>query len=530
MDMTRIGVRLGVTLLALLGAACASVAPSVDPFEDAASGSSTAAPSALPTDSATSPAPGTPIATSTATASPARAPLPFPLDATIPELQQAMEAGELTAVELVDFYLDRIAAYDDAGPALNAFILVNPTALQTATALDGERANSGPRGMLHGIPLVIKDNLNTFDMPTTAGSTSLQGWEPGSDAFVVRKLREAGAIILGKTNLPDFAGSWQTVSSLGGRTLHPYDLARDPGGSSGGTAVAVSANLGVAGLGTDTCGSIRLPAALNNLYGLRPSSGLTSRGGLIPLTLTLDAVGPMARSVADLAIMLDAMAGVDPDDPTTVAIRASYLASVSVDGLQGRRVGVDEDLRVTGDVGRLFDAALDELAANGVELVNIDVPPPTADLPIFMEEHEAALNQYFSKYPDPPKQVEPASPLDTASRRAAIEQREVFRIAVTDLMDEYRLDAIVYPGSRTLAGRIALGAGSEPVDCLRASLGGLPALVMPAGFGPGGLPVAIELMGRQFDETTLIAMAAGWEAHTTYRMLPPTTPALDATD
>jgi Asp-tRNA(Asn)/Glu-tRNA(Gln) amidotransferase A subunit family amidase len=441
-----------------------------------------------------------------------------------------MDAGDLTAVDLVDFYLDRIAAYDDAGPALNAFILVNPTARETAAALDGERAASGPRGMLHGIPLVIKDNLNTFDMPTTAGSTTLRGWEPGSDAFVVRKLREAGAIILGKTNTPDFAGSWQTVSSMSGRTLYPYDLARDSGGSSGGTAVAVTANLGVAGLGTDTCGSIRLPAALNNLYGLRPSSGLTSRGGLVPLTITLDAAGPISRSVADLAILLDAMAGVDPDDPTTVAIQASYFASVSADGLLGRRIGVDMALLLTGDVGRLFDAALAEMAASGVEVVDIDMPPPTAGLAIFMDEAQAALNAYLSQYPDPPLELEPASPLDTRTHRMAIEGRQVFRKTVTDLMDEHRLDAIVYPGSRTLAGRILLGAGSEPFDCETASIGGLPAIMMPAGFSADGLPVGIEMVGRQFEEATLIAMAAGWEANTAHRMLPPTTPPLGATD
>jgi Asp-tRNA(Asn)/Glu-tRNA(Gln) amidotransferase A subunit family amidase len=492
---------------------------------------STAAPSAPSTTSASRSASATPAASSTATAGQASAPLPFPLDATIPELQEAMEAGDLTAVELVDFYLARIAAYDDTGPSLNAFILVNPNAHGAAAALDAERAASGSRGMLHGIPVIIKDNLNTFDMQTTAGSTDLRGWEPGDDAFVVHRLREAGAIILGKSNTPDWAGSWQTVSSLDGQTLSPYDLTRDPGGSSGGTAVAVTANFGVAGLGTDTCGSIRLPTAHNNLYGLRPSSGLVSRGGLIPLSLTLDAIGPISRSPVDLAIMLDAIAGKDPNDPSTVAIRTSYLASVTADGLQGRRIGVDLHPAPTGAVAVVFDAALDELTASGVDLVEISIPktPPQSDLGAFMEpEEKAALNAYFSKYPDPPIEVEPGPPLDTIRHRAAIEGRGAYRTAVTDLMDEYRLDAIVYPGAKVLATPI--GTGSEPFDCQSASVGGLPAIVMPAGFSPGGLPVAIELMGRQFDEATLIAMAAGWEAHTDHRMLPPTTPALGASD
>jgi Asp-tRNA(Asn)/Glu-tRNA(Gln) amidotransferase A subunit family amidase len=453
------------------------------------------------------------------------------MDATIPELQEAMEAGDLTAVELVDFYLARIAAYDEAGPSVNSFVLVNPNALETAAALDAERAKSGPRGMLHGIPLVIKDNLNTRDMATTAGSKELRGWEPGDDAFVVRKLREEGAIILGKTNTPDWAGSWQTVSSIDGQTLSPYDLTRDPGGSSGGTAVAVTANFGVAGLGTDTCGSLRLPTALNNLYGLRPSSGLTSRSGLIPLTLSLDAVGPIARSPVDLAILLDAIAGEDPDDPTTVDVQASYGASVTADGLQGRRIGVDMLPAPAGDVATVFDAALDELTANGVELVEISIPatPPQSDLGAFMEpEEKAALYAYFSQYADPPIEVEPGPPLDTLRHRAAIAGRERYRQRVTELMDEHRLDAIAYPGARTLP--IPVGSGSEPFDCQSASVGGLPAISMPAGFSPEGLPVAIELMGRQFDEATLIAIAAGWEAHTDHRMLPPTTPPLDATD
>ena len=490
-----------------------------------------AAPSAQPAMSDGHAASGLPVASGAATPGPPSAPLPFPLDATIPELQQAMDAGELSAVELVDFYLARIAAYDDDGPELNAFILINPNARDAAAALDAERAESGARGMLHGIPLVIKDNLNTVDMPTTAGTTQLRGWEPGDDAFVVGRLRAAGAVILGKTNTPDFAGSWQTVSSLDGQTLNPYDLTRDPGGSSGGTAVAVTANLGVAGLGTDTCGSIRLPTAHSNLYGLRPSDGLVSRGGLIPLSLTLDAVGPISRSVVDLAIVLDAMAAQDADDPSTVAVNADYLAAVSADGLQGRRIGVDQHPTLTGDVAGVFEAALGELAANGVQLVEIDVPntPPASDLGAFMEpEEKAALNAYLAKYPDPPLAIESAPPLDTLTHRAAIEGRASYRRTVTALLDEHQLDAVVYPGAMTVATPI--GTGSEPFDCQRASVGGLPALVMPAGFSADGLPIAIELMGRQFDEETLIAMAAGWEAHTNHRMLPPTTPALGASD
>ena len=188
--------------------------------------------------------------------------------------------------------------------------------------------------------MVLKDNIGTADMQTTAGSLALKGFTPAEDAFQARKLREAGAVIIGKANLFEFALGWETVSSLGGQTLNPYDLSRDPGGSSGGTAVAVTANFAAAGLGTDTCGSIRLPAAHNDLYGLRPTSGLSSRAGVIPFSTTLDAVGPMARSVVDLAIMLDATVGRDPADPSTVRVGTSYLNAVDPDGLSGRRIGL----------------------------------------------------------------------------------------------------------------------------------------------------------------------------------------------
>jgi amidase len=271
-----------------------------------------------------------------------------------------MEAGELTAVELVDFYLARIAAYDMSGPKLNALIRVNPAARAEAAALDAERADSGPRGSLHGIPVVLKDNIGTADMQTTAGSLALKGFVPAEDAYQARKLREAGAIIIAETNLFEFALGWTTVSSLGGQTLNPYDLSRDPGGSSGGTAAAVTANFAAAGLGTDTCGSIRLPAAHNDLYGLRPTSGLSSRAGVIPFSTTLDAVGPLARSVVDLAIMLDATVGRDPADPMTVPVGTSYLDSVDPDGLSGRRIGV-VTFRGNSDVERLMSSAIEEM-------------------------------------------------------------------------------------------------------------------------------------------------------------------------
>lgn len=469
---------------------------------------------------------------------------PFPLEATIPELQHAMETGGLTSVELVDFYLARIAAYDDAGPRLNAFILINPAARAEAAALDAERAAKGPRGLLHGIPVVVKDNIGTADMPTTAGSLALEGFTPTEDAFQVRKLREAGAIIIGKTNLYEFAQGWTTVSSLGGQTLSPYDLTRDPGGSSGGSAVAVTSNFAMAGFGTDTCGSVRYPAVLNDLYGLRPTEGLSSRSGVIPLSTTLDTMGPMARNVVDLAIVLDATVGVDPADSTTVRVQASYLDAVDPNGLAGRRIGVLAST-LGPEYEGLMSSAIDDMTANGVEVVEVALPT-TREVGSAFAEFSSALNDYLASQPGAPvrsylqlkdfferhpeldsdgvRNWEPLTSVDTDAFRASLEWRAVFRDAVVALMDEHDLDAIVYPESHY--GAPLVGDFQEPWDCSSAPHGGLPALSLPIGFTPGGLPFGLELMGRPFAEETLISMAAGFEAHTDHRRLPPTTPPL----
>ena len=484
-------------------------------------------------------------------------PAPFPLDATIPELQRAMRTGKITAVELVDFYLARIAAYDDAGPALNALISINPNARDEAAALDAERAESGPRGPLHGIPVVVKDNIDTAEMPTTAGNLVLERFRPAKDAFQVRKLRDAGAIILAKTNLPEFAGSWETWSPVGGQTLNPYDTSRSPGGSSGGTAVAVTANFAVAGLGTDTCGSNRLPAGLNNLYSLRPTSGLSSRARVAPYSSTADEVGPMARTVRDLAIVLDATAGADPADPTTVPLTTDFVAAVDADGLPGRRIGV-LDLRQLGDPinyrrdldGR-WDQALDELEANGAELVDVTLAGLHGHdvMAEFLDEFPYALADYLAAEPTAPRRaftrimadfddgvdgvggaagIKPGDtkPL-TKAYRHALHERASLRHDVEALMDDRNLDALAYPVSATTALPIGDSHGAGHSDCAAAAVAGLPALAVPAGLTSDGLPVGLELLGRAFDEATLISIAAGYEAHTNHRRLPPTTPPLE---
>src|SRR5258705_2240260 len=298
---------------------------------------------------------------------------------TITELAAAMRTGATSSRRLVQAYLARIEAFDHQGPALNAIMLINPKALDEADALDRERAARGPRGPLHGIPIVLKDNYDTAEMPTTAASMALKGSMPGRDAFQVKKLRDAGAVIVAKSNLHEFARGITTISSLGGQTRNPYDPTRNPGGSSGGTGAAIAANFAAVGMGTDTCGSIRYPAAHNNLVGLRATMGLSSRSGIVPLSLSQDVGGPLGRTVTDVAIVLDATAGADPADAVTAKsaghIPASYTSTLDADGLRGARLGVftplfgaaPDDQRV-GDVVR---AAVQRMEQRGAQTVDV---------------------------------------------------------------------------------------------------------------------------------------------------------------
>src|SRR5262245_44858182 len=275
----------------------------------------------------------------------AQAPARFdPVERSIAELSAAMVAGTTTSRALTTIYLARIEQYDKNGPAINAMIATNPHAIDDAAALDRERATRGPRGPLHGVPVVIKDNYETADMPTTAASIALKGWTTGRDAFQVRRLREAGVVIVGKTNLHEFARGITTISSLGGQTRNPYDPTRNPGGSSGGTGAAVAADFAPAGMGSDTCGSIRYPAAENSLVGLRPTMGLSSRSGIIPLSHSQDVGGPLARTVMDVALVLDATVGPDPDDAITSRgagkYPTSYARALDATALRGAKLGV----------------------------------------------------------------------------------------------------------------------------------------------------------------------------------------------
>lgn len=477
--------------------------------------------------------------------------MPFHLEeASILQLQSAMEAGTVSSRDLVEMYLARIAAYDDQGPAINAMIHVNPRAAEQALALDRERAMSGPRGPLHGIPMVVKDNYDTADMPTTGGSRSLEGMMAPDDAFQVRKLREAGAVILGKTNLHEFAYGITTISSMGGQTLNPYDTTRNPGGSSGGTGAAVAANFAAAGMGSDTCGSIRIPSSHNSLVGLRATRGLSSRDGIIPLSTTQDVAGPLARSVEDLAIVLDATVGYDPSDPITALgvehVPASYTGFLRSDSLRGARIGVLEELfgseSESDEVNEIVRAAAADMALAGAEVVQLSMPD-LRDLlrggSVINMEFKFDLDRYLQSNPGAPFQsleaiVESGLFADavggTLRRSAGVEtqeteaykerllRRDEIRLAVLAAMADLDLDAVLYPTITREAATV--GERQQGSNCSLSATSGLPAISVPAGFTEGGLPVGVELLGRPFSEGVLVGLAYSYEQATHHRRPP----------
>jgi amidase len=479
------------------------------------------------------------------------------MEKTIAELQDAMTAGRVTSRELVAAYLARIDAYDRSGPKLNAMIALNPQALETADALDKERAAKGPRGPLHGIPIVVKDNFETADMPTTGGSIALAGFEPGEDAFQIKKLRDAGVVIVGKTNMHELAAGITSISSLGGQTRNPYDPARNPGGSSGGTGAAVAANFAAAGMGSDTCGSIRIPSGHNNLVGLRGTLGLSSRAGIIPLSHTQDIGGPLARSVTDLAVMLDATVGRDDKDPVTRAsdthIPSSYRAALEAGALKGLRVGALRNLFGSapedGEVGGIDRKALDAMKAAGAEIEDVTIPGLDDLLrgsSVINYEFKFDLMDYLARFPNAPvrslgdiidrgeydKALEntfklrnrPESRENEDYRRARV-KRGAARNLVLATMDELKLDVLAYPPiSRKAAiiGEPQTGAA----NCQLSAASGLPAISMPAGFTDDGVPVGIEMLGRDWTEAKLLSIAYAYEQVAHPRRAPPTTPAL----
>ena len=485
-------------------------------------------------------------------------------EATVAEINAAFDSGKLTSEQLVQLYLKRIETYDKAGSQpLNSIIITNPSALETAKVLDWERRVIGPRSPLHGVPIIVKDNYDTFDLPTTAGSLSLAGSVPPDDAFQVRKLREAGAIVLAKSNMAEFAFSPEmSVSSILGITRNPYDLNRVPAGSSGGTAAAVAANFGAFGLGTDTGNSIRGPSSHAALVGIRSTIGLTSRDGIVPLYLNRDIGGPMARTVADAVIALDIIAGYDPADPVTTAVKnvslPRYTDFLNQQALPGARIGViDElfrpesegDLADTADpeIVALMDKAIAVLRAQGATVESTTIPNL---VDIYQRAWEGAntfefdINNYLASLgPDAPvksldeiiasgefdasiadslnaaAEIEDVAPEDRADFRASEAAREELRQAVLAVMDANDYDALIYPTWRNpprLVGDMTSPSGNNSPQISPPT--GFPAITVPMGYTVNNtLPAGLQFLGRAFAEPTLIELAYSYEQVTKYR-------------
>jgi Asp-tRNA(Asn)/Glu-tRNA(Gln) amidotransferase A subunit family amidase len=478
------------------------------------------------------------------------------MEKSIEALQRAMQAGEVTSRQLVDAYLLRIEAYDKQGPALNAIAATNPRAREIADSLDAERAGRGARGLLHGIPVLVKDNYETIEMPTSAGSIALASFHPHRDAFQVQRLKAAGAVILGKTNMHELAAGIVTVGSRFGLAKNPYDPERNPGGSSGGTGAAVAANFAVAAMGSDTCGSIRIPAAHNNLVGLRGTQGLSSRTGIVPLSGTQDIGGPLARSIADLAILLDVTVGADPDDESTSVsagqIPQSYRAGLKADAIKTARLGVirslfgsaPEDAEVTTVVQR----ALDQLKKAGAEVIDVVIPgidDLLRDSSMIPSDFKFDFAEYLAKSANPPvkslgeildRGLYHSALESTFRTRNAVEQREseasrrarikrtAIRHAVEAVLAENRFIALVYPTIRRKPTR--LGETQAGSNCQISSHSGLPALSLPIGFTDDGLPVGVDLLGGAFNEQELLSLGFSIEEMLKLRRTPFSTPAL----
>jgi Asp-tRNA(Asn)/Glu-tRNA(Gln) amidotransferase A subunit family amidase len=485
------------------------------------------------------------------------------LTATVADIQAAVDAGALTYEQLVRRYLDRIEAYDKRGPTLRAVIAINPRAIDIARRLDVERKAGGRRGPLHGIPIAIKDNIDVIDMPSTGGNAAFAGAYAPRDATVIRRLRNAGAILFIKTNLDEMALGSRGLSSVGGQILNPYDLRRNPGGSSGGTAVSVNVGFAAIGLATETGFSIRSPAANNAIIGIAPTRGLVSRAGVIPISFTQDRVGVHARTVADAALLLHEVRGIDPEDLTTLAQLALTDRVAYVDRLgqplNGMRLGVLRDLFRQGPefeaANKLVDKQLAVLEERGAALVpnlssgrDLIVEMPTMRLNSF--ELRAAFDAYLAAR-------RPAGPVNTLAeliasgkylrggtqetrysetmRIGALEhnrdylsrldrQREI-QSALIATMERARVDALVYP-VKSLGAPMIGSADDGPRDNSISAVTGLPAVVIPVGFNDEGLPLAIELLGRPFSESRLIALAEAVERALQARVSPKTTPHL----
>ena len=491
--------------------------------------------------------------------------LDFPLqEYTIQQIQEGYREGEFTIREVTQHYLDRIAAVDDNGPQLNAVLQTNPDALQIADELDQLLAEGKEKGPLHGIPILLKDNIDTFDkMATTAGSRALAGSQPLQDSWVAQKLRAAGAVILGKANLSEWAnfrGNMSTSgwSGLGGLTRNPYVLDRNPCGSSSGSGVAVSANLCVLAIGTETNGSIVCPSTANGIVGIKPTVGLWSRSGIVPISFTQDTPGPMARSVRDAAICLGTVVGNDPRDEKTAASQGQayedYTQFLRGEDLQGRRIGVYR--RPIGEhfkVGELFENAVDQLKKMGATVVEIDQIGASGlgrySFQVLLYEFKDGLNKYFSSLGEdaPIKSVEELVAfnetdsielkyfgqqlLERAQEKGDLDSPEYLKALETmqngmreegidRIMNTNNLDAIVAPtGGPAWKTDLINGDAFHIGSSSPAAIAGYPNISVPMGFIEE-LPVGLSFFGRAWSEPVLLEIAYAYEQNTKWRKAP----------
>jgi amidase len=496
---------------------------------------------------------------------------PFELEeATITDLQQRMQSGRATARSLAELYLARIEAIDRGGPALRSVLEINPDALAVADQLDAERTSRGPRGPLHGIPVLLKDNIATADrMMTTAGSLALAGVKAPKDAFLVDRLRQAGVVILGKTNLSEWANFRSTRSTSGwsgrgGQTRNPYALDRNPSGSSSGSGAAIAANLSAAAIGTETDGSIVSPSSSNGLVGIKPTLGLVSRSGIVPIAHSQDTAGPMTRTVADAAAILAAIAGSDPDDTATTEAdskgRRDYSASLDAAGLKGARIGVVRNRLFGGNpaADQIAEAAIAAMKQQGATIVD---PANIATLgkfddsefEVLLYEFKADLNKYLTwlgaaspvhslkdviafnnahKDQEMPyfgqeimEMAEKKGPLTSAAYKAALaKNRQQSRaLGIDAVMTRFRLDALVAPtgGPAWLIDLVNGDSGTAtlPGPSTVTSVAGYPHVTVPAGFYRG-LPIGISFFGRAWSEPALIKLAYAYEQATRHRRPP----------
>lgn len=481
---------------------------------------------------------------------------PIPLEElTISQIHQAYQNGDFSAEELTQAYLDRIQAWDSL---TNSISFIHPEALAQAKAMDEEFSKTGKLRPLHGIPMIVKDNINTIGLPTTAGSLALADFYPEADAFIIQKLKDAGAIILAKSNMAEWAFSpMHSESSTEGTTRNPYHLDHVPAGSSGGTGAAVAANFGTIGLGTDTGNSIRGPSSHNTLVGFRTTLGLVSREGIVPLYLRNDVVGPMCRTVEDAARVLQVIAGTDPKDPITAnsqgKIPADYLQSLQKDGLKGARIGVFRTLSEANpnpEISSLFEQSIADLKSLGAVVIdsvgveNFDSLRRNQWCPVFKQDLERFLADYVKR--DTIKTIEDVIRIGTTSdyarnglesfRKSQLPEnmekdcgdpftdlkRIAFREAIEKVMDSLQLDALIYPSWNhppALIERFQEDYKGDNAQVI-APHTGQPAFTVPMGFTAKGLPAGLQFLGQLWSEPTLLRLSYAFEQGTNHRKPP----------